>query len=98
LFIVVAMWGVSGRRGVDCFVSVHCCCHVGCLLPSAGWDRGKKQTKNGEKNPKSRKTPKKQVSPSKKPMLIRRGADKKEKNKEKGGKKRADGQGWHKKS
>jgi hypothetical protein len=67
---------------------------VGCLLPSAGGDRRKKNPNNEgkiqQKNP-----PKKQVSPSEKPMLIRRGADKMEKNKEKGGKKRAEGQGWH---
>jgi hypothetical protein len=39
----------------------------------------------------------KQVSPSEKPMLIRRGADKREKNKEKRGKKRVEGQDWHEK-
>jgi len=36
------------------------------------------------------------VPPSEKPTLIKRGTDKKgKKNKEKGGKKRAEGQGWH---
>jgi hypothetical protein len=38
----------------------------------------KRRKKNKEKN-----SHKKQVSPSEKPMLIRRGADKREKNKEK---------------
>jgi hypothetical protein len=44
---------------------------------------GKKPKKPGRKKPKKPT----QVSPSEKPMLIRRGADKREKNNEKGGKK-----------
>jgi hypothetical protein len=55
----------------------------------------KKRTKKHKKNT-QKKRERKQVSPSEKPMLIKRGTDKKgKKNKEKGGKKRAEGQGWH---
>jgi hypothetical protein len=46
---------------------------VGCLLPSAGGDLGRKK-----KKPK-----KNQVSPSEKPMLIRRGTDKRKKKQRK---------------
>jgi hypothetical protein len=95
LFIVVAMWGVSDGRGVGCFVS--CSLLLPCGVSPDKEGIGKKTTKNGEKNPTKNKT-KKQVSPSEKPMLIRRGADKREKNKEKGGKKRAEWQGQHGKS
>jgi hypothetical protein len=41
---------------------VHCCCHVGCLLPIAGGDQGeekKSENKNKEKTPqKTKKTEK----------------------------------------
>jgi hypothetical protein len=60
-----------------------------------GGDREKnKQTKNGEKN--TQKTTQKQVSPSEKPMLIRRGADKRGKKQRKRRKKedRGAGSAW----
>jgi hypothetical protein len=88
LFIVVAMWGVSDRRGVDCFVS--CSLLLPCGVSPAGGDRGKNKQKKGKKN---QKTPKKQVSPSEKPMLIRRGADKREKKQRKRRKKEGRGAG-----
>jgi hypothetical protein len=71
-------------------VVVHCCCHVGCLLPIAGGvlivlvivhcccHVGCLPSivgGDGEKN----------ASPSEKPMLMRRGADKKEKKNRTGG-------------
>jgi hypothetical protein len=52
-------------------ILVHCCCHVGCLLLIAGWDQGKKKNVG------------KKISPSEKPMLMRRGADKGRKTREK---------------
>jgi hypothetical protein len=55
---------------------------VGCLLPIAEGDWEEK--KWGKKKQKTENKKQKQVSPSEKPMLIRRGADKREETKEKG--------------
>jgi hypothetical protein len=55
----------------------------------------KTHKKQGKNKQTTQKNTQKQVSPSEKPMLIRKGTDKREKDKEKGGKKKAEGQGWH---
>jgi hypothetical protein len=90
LFVVVAMWGVSDRRGVDCFVSCSLLLPCGVSAAKCGRGSGKKTNKKRGKNPKNPKKPtKKQVPPSEKPMLIKGGADKRRKKQRKRRKK-----GW----
>jgi hypothetical protein len=84
-----------GRRGVDFFDS--CSLLLPCGVSPAKCRRGsgkktnKKQGKNPQKRQKTKKE--KQVSPSEKPMLIKRGADKREKKQRKKRKKEGRGVG-----
>jgi hypothetical protein len=54
-------------------------------LPITGGDQEKKRTENRKKKKPKGTEKTKQVPPSEKPMLMRRGADKREKNKRKMG-------------
>jgi hypothetical protein len=74
---------------------------VGCLLPIAGGKWGEKNThkntqkKQTKKHTQKQKTGRKYASQSEKLMLMGKGADKREKTKEKGRKKEGRGVGWH---
>jgi hypothetical protein len=88
------MWGVSCGRGIDCFGSCSLLLSCGVFPAKCRRGSGKKQTKNGKKKnaKKGRKNPQKIGIP-----VGEANAEKREKNKEKGGKKRAEWQGWHEK-